>query len=210
MSPRKGEHETIERVFTPPRPTANGCLLPGPGGSADAFSSTSVRARTEAGDRPAWWCKFDKLVIFDCVETLEDGATRIHARTSKGLTIARRRGDLETVIVPMSCSHCQDMLRRQEWKYDVRVCKRSVCWDCKERCKWESQQEEIERDGRDEVELATRVEGNRYRADSVLRDDEQREEELLRKVGIEQSRPHSPIDIVGGIAERLESREEMR
>lgn len=160
QSQRK-EVEDKARVFTPPRAAVNGCLLPGPGAQAEAFTSTSVRAKTEAGHRPAWWCKVDKLVVFDGVERQQDGELRLKTRTSKGLTIARRRGDLETVVIPMDCAHCIEMLNRHEWKYDMRVCKRSVCWDCKERCKWELEQEKLSA-------ATPRADVNRERADSML------------------------------------------
>lgn len=165
MSPPKKEAEK-PRVFTPPRATPHGCMLPGPGGQTEAFTSTSVRARTEAGGRPAWWCKFDKLVVFDGVEAQSDGAQRMGTRTSKGLSIARRRGDLETVVIPLDCAHCQDMLNRHEWKYDMRVCRRSVCWDCRERCKWELEQEKNA--------STPRADANRERADSMLQDEHSR------------------------------------
>jgi hypothetical protein len=201
MSTTKGTHEVKERVFTPPSPPKNGCLLPGPAGQAEAFISSSVRARTEGG-RPAWWCKTDKLVVFDGIEAIDDGELKICTRTSKGLSIARRRGDTETVVMPMNCKHCQEMLKRYEWKYDIQVCKRSVCWDCKERCKWEEEQAVKEQ----ESECVKKGEANRERADSVLQDDEPREEDLMRKIGIGQWRPKSPIDAVGSIEKRLEDR----
>ncbi|KAH8696986.1 hypothetical protein GQ44DRAFT_633619 [Phaeosphaeriaceae sp. PMI808] len=190
------------RVFVPPTLSTNGCLLPGPAAQSEAFTSKSICSRTEAGSRPAWWCKSDKLVVFDGMDVDDNGELRFHTRTSKGLRIARRRGDTETIITPMDCEHCQKMLNRHDWKYDIQICKRSVCWDCKERCKWELEQETKRCD---EISLLGMM-GNRYRADSVLQDDEVREEDLLRKMGIEQGRPQSPIEVVGGIAERLQSR----
>jgi hypothetical protein len=183
-SPKKHEVEEKVHVFTPPKPIANGCWLPGPGAQMDAFTSTSVRARTEAGGRPAWWCKFDKLVVFDGID-IQDVGLKIHTRTSKGLRIARRRGDMETIVIPMDCAHCQEMLNRHEWKYDMRVCKRSVCWDCKERCKWEMEEEKRIQD----IEMSTettelKTEGNRYRADSLLQDEQDRGVGLTGKVCI--------------------------
>lgn len=171
MSPNKKNAKERIRVFTPPRATVNGCVMPGPGVHSEAFTSTSVRAKTEAGGRPAWWCKFDKLVVFDGVDQV-DGELRFRTRTSKGLTIAKRRGDLETVVIPLDCTHCHEMLNRHQWKSDMRVCKRSVCWDCKERCKWESEQEKM-------MNVATpRTDVNRERADSVLQDGPESSHEL--------------------------------
>lgn len=204
LSPKKEKHEKI-RIFTPPKPMLNGCILPGPAAQMEAFTGTSVRARTEKGRRPAWWCKFDKVVIFDGSEEADSGEIRFKTRSSKGLTIARRRGDTETVIIPMDCRHCQDMLNRTEWKYDVQVCKRGVCWDCKERCRWEMEQDKNMVESEAQTEEA-RTDGNRERADSVLQDERVREEELMAKIGIEQG-PKTPIEAVGGIEERLERTE---
>ncbi|KAF9696273.1 hypothetical protein EKO04_005722 [Ascochyta lentis] len=178
MSPRKKDVEEKVRVFTPPRATVNGCMLPGPGAQTEAFTSTSVRARTEAGGRPAWWCKFDKLVVFDGIEQQADGEIRLKTRTSKGLSIARRLGDLETVVIPLDCAHCHEMLNRHEWKYDMRVCKRGVCWDCKERCKWELEQEKM-------ASVNTpRTEANRERADSMLQDEQSRTHDTGKDVTV--------------------------
>jgi hypothetical protein len=180
----------------------NGCVLPGPERQLEGFQGKDVRARTEKG-RPAWWCKVDRVVVFDGVEgdKANPQEVKYKTRSSKGLSIARRRGDSEVVIIPLDCTHCQEMLNRQEWKYDVQVCKRSVCWECKERCMWEADQEakRASRTGADVVEL----EKNRERADSVLQDEQTRDEELMRKVGIEMC-PQSPVQAVGGIEERLE------
>jgi hypothetical protein len=200
LSPQKGEHEKV-RIFTPPKPMLNGCILPGPRAQMEAFAGSSVRARIEKSGRPAWWCKFDKLVVFDGVEKSDSGDLKFKTRTSKGLSVARRRGDTETVVIPMDCAHCQEMLHRTEWKYDIQVCKRGVCWDCRERCRWESTQEEEEMEN---IRVNdARTDANRIRADSVLQDDNVQEEELLAKIGIEQE-PKTPIDIVGGIDERLD------
>jgi hypothetical protein len=172
--------ETKPRIFTPPHTPENGCWIPGPGAAtANAtapFTSSSIRASTEKSKRPAWWCKFDKLVVFDGIdEDPETGHVTIHTRTSKGLSIARRRGDLEAIVIPLDCTHCQEMLNRHEWKYDMRVCKRSVCWDCRERCKWEAEQEKkntmTTTTTTTSVDKAGKAEGNRFRADSVLQDE---------------------------------------
>ncbi|KAF2648802.1 hypothetical protein K491DRAFT_771856 [Lophiostoma macrostomum CBS 122681] len=204
MSTGMGAHEMEIRIFTPPRPMLNGCILPGPERQLEGFQGRDVRARTEQG-RPAWWCKVDRVVVFDGVEGDDEGGQvlKYKTRSSKGLSIARRRGDSEVVIIPLDCAHCQEMLNRQEWKYDVQVCKRSVCWECRERCMWEDKQE-IEQGIEGKSELAN-MEKNRERADSVLADEQARDEELMRKLGIETG-PKSPIQAVGGIEERLEAK----
>ncbi|KAF2115359.1 hypothetical protein BDV96DRAFT_463239, partial [Lophiotrema nucula] len=163
LSPKKVKEEKI-RIFTPPRPTLNGCILPAPQSQLAPFQGSSVRARTDKDGRPAWWCKFDKLVVFDGIEEEEGREVKVKTRTSKGLSIARRRGDAECIIIPLDCTHCQEMLNRTEWKYDVQVCKRSVCWDCKQRCLWETEQESNRSTETNEAEN----DANRARADSVL------------------------------------------
>jgi hypothetical protein len=198
MSAKTKKQEDKTRVFVPPQLSRGKCLMPGPAGQVAAFASTSVRAQTESG-RPAWWCKTDKLVVFDGIDVQDSGDLKFCTRTSKGLSIARRRGDTETITIPMDCAHCQEMLNRHEWKYDMQVCKRSVCWDCKERCKWELEQEvkaQVERN-------VAEGEENRDRADSVLQDDGLEEEHLMQKVGMGQWRAKSPIEAIGGIEERM-------
>ncbi|CAI6335118.1 unnamed protein product [Periconia digitata] len=198
MSPKKAGLERV-RVFTPPKPMLNGCILPGPTAQMEAFKGWSVRGHTEKSNRPTWWCKYDKVVVFDGAEEVEGEEVKFKVRTSKGLTIARRRGDTETVVIPMNCNHCQEMLNRSEWKYDVQVCKRTVCWDCKERCKWELEQEKNTEESKSQGDDKTEV--NRTRADSVL-EDEPVQEDLMTKIGI-MSPPKTPIGNVGGIEERM-------
>ncbi|EMD97313.1 hypothetical protein COCC4DRAFT_197655 [Bipolaris maydis ATCC 48331] len=167
LTPKKTPgSENKVRIFTPPQTPENGCWIPGPGGATNAFTSSSIRACTEKTGRPAWWCKFDKLVVFDGIDCDASGEMTIRTRTSKGLSIARRKGDLESIVIPLDCSHCQEMLNRHEWKYDMRVCKRSVCWDCKERCKWEAEEEKRVKS----VQKAGKAEGNRFRADSLMQE----------------------------------------
>ncbi|ORY07299.1 hypothetical protein BCR34DRAFT_626494 [Clohesyomyces aquaticus] len=208
MSVHKNKKGEKIRSFTPPRPMLNGCILPAPQDQLTPFSGTSVRARTEGKGRPAWWCKVDRLVIFEGVEAREhDAESKFITRSSKGLSIARRRGDTETVVIPLDCGHCREMLNRTEWKYDVQVCKRSVCWDCGERCRWEMEEEEREKR---EGGIKVTEEASRERADSVLQDEEGvMDEVLMAKVGIETG-ARSPIEAVGGIEERLETRVEVK
>jgi hypothetical protein len=215
LTPSKEKHEKL-RVFTPPQPMLNGCILPGPAAQIAAFLSSNVRARTEKHGKPAWWCKFDKLVVFDGViegvtEDSEHGGMKFRTRSSKGLSIARRRGDTESVVIPLECEHCQGMLRRSEWKYDVQVCRRGICWGCRERCRWEVENPLDSADKvknaentleEDMVKALDRNEANRERADSVLQGHAIGEEELMAKVGIEVD-PRSPIEAMSGIAERL-------
>ena len=188
LSPKKAKFEEKFRIFTPPQPMLNGCILPGPAAQMQAFAGSSVRARTEKMGRPAWWCKVDRVVVFDGVEKGEGdecGEMKFKTRTSKGLTIARRRGDTETVVIPLDCGHCQEMLNRHEWKYDVQVCKRVVCWDCRERCKWEMEQERA--DAAKEIGGAEQgtPEVNRVRSDSMLQDEQVLERTLRETSGIE-------------------------
>ena len=165
----------------------------------EGFQGRDVCARTEKG-RAAWWCKVDRVVIFDGAEG-EGETIKYKTRSSKGLSVARRRGDNEVIVIPLHCTHCQEMLNRQEWKYDVQVCKRGVCWDCKERCRWEVEEEKSLERGDISDENAS-AEQNRQRADSVLQDEQVREEDLMHKVGIEYG-PKSQIGVTG-IEERLD------
>lgn len=152
-SPQRPATKPVSAVsFTPPT-----CLFPRPHTSSAASTCTSVRARTAAAGRPAWWCKIDALVIFDGLEELGGGRTKVRARTSKGLGVARRGGEVESVVVEVQCGHCWGVLGRRGWKVDVRVCGRGVCTGCGERARWEGEMER-EREGR------------RERADSVLQD----------------------------------------
>ena len=86
--------KAITRVFTPPQPMVNGCILPGPTVRMEAFTRKEVCARTERG-RPSWWCKADGVVILDGVEMRGNGEMGFRTRSSKGLTVARRNGAVE-------------------------------------------------------------------------------------------------------------------
>jgi hypothetical protein len=203
----------------------NDCILPGPAAQMAAFLGLNVQARTEKYGRPAWWCKSDKLVIFDGVvrgvtgDPEEHGGMKFLTRSSKGLSIARRKGDAEAVIIPLNCLHCQDMLRRTEWRYDVQVCKRGVCWECRERCRWEVENpvesvedaENLERivkvTGGDEQNVTRQKdssERNRDRADSVLQGQDMQEADLMAKVGMGTG-PQSLIEAMSGIVERSDT-----
>lgn len=200
FSSKKVEITEKVRIFTPPKPTLNGCILPGPAFQMGAFVGLSVRARISKSNRPAWWCKLDKVVVFDGVEGSETGGFSFKTRSSKGLSVARKRGDFETIVIPLECLHCQEMLNRSEWKYDVQICRRGVCWDCKERCRWEMGQEVMVMN--DEKLNGVRADANRLRADSVLQDDEELEDKLPTKLDIEQ-RLKTPTKKAGGIDERV-------
>jgi hypothetical protein len=210
LSPKKKE---IVREFTPPAPIVDGCILSLPDSSQPLSGpgviggGKDIGARTAQEQRPAWWCKFDRLVVFDGL----DGEGKPVTRSSKGLSVARRRGEEETVVVPLGCGHCREVLRREEWKLRVRVCKRGVCWGCRERCLWEHRKEggtevvgsgEINVAGADE-RASGDVEAGRERADSVLQDQQTVEVDLCEKAGIETGEM-SPIEAVGGIEERLD------
>jgi len=156
-----------------------------------------------------WWCRVDKVVVLDGVVDLDTThPKKFLTRTSKGLESSRRRnGTLETVIIGLECVHCREMLGMGEWRYEVRVCERRVCWECRERCAWEWGREMDERE-EDKIREGERgsEERIRERADSVLQNpavEERRLEELSRKVGIEMA-DLSLIETVGGIEERLE------
>ena len=204
----KSSRENSEKTFTPPPRLVNGCLMPGPspageddGQQPQPFKGSNVRARTGLG-RPAWWCRFDRLVVFDGVHETASGL-RFLTRSSKGLSIARRCGESETVVIPMDCAHCRDMLRRDEWKYDVRVCRRGVCWDCRERCRWESEQEG-EAQGASEQGRSTQENehGSSQEDGLVGTSEDDRLADLRRNMGIE-AEAGDGQDGYGGIEQRL-------
>ncbi|KAF2272249.1 uncharacterized protein EI97DRAFT_437135 [Westerdykella ornata] len=161
LSPKKRAYERV-RVFIPPRSMPGECILPAPNRLIAAFARGDVCARTERG-RPSWWCALDQVVVFDGMEAIESkDATVFRTRSSKGLRVAKRKSDLERINIPLECTHCWEILGRKKWIYDVRVCKRAVCWDCRERCRWIMEQEMTKCEDQDEV--------RRVRPDSVLQE----------------------------------------
>lgn len=106
-----------------------GCIL-APGCSIEAHK---FRATTESGS-PAWWCRYDNLVVFDGIEP---ETQKIKTRSSKGLAIANQRGQEEVIIVKLDCNHCRDILGLRIWKYVSKVSIRTVCKICQARCKEE-------------------------------------------------------------------------
>jgi hypothetical protein len=105
------------------------------------FLSSNFRARTLDGS-PAWFCRFDNLVIFDGMRTDErTGETRPNTRSSKGLPVANRNGETVVVCVDVDCGHCREVLgitsTTNTWKYGARVSTRSVCVACKATCQKE-------------------------------------------------------------------------
>jgi hypothetical protein len=141
------------RPWGPPKtPTDPGCILPGPARAINPFEIASVQACTVAG-APAWWCRHDKLVIFDGYRTdKETGIKKWITRTSKGLEASRKRCAKESVQVDLSCEHCRSMLGKKKWVYEVRVCELSVCRTCKARC----EKEQAKKDKKREDELKSR------------------------------------------------------
>jgi hypothetical protein len=107
-----------------------GCIL----SQNCSIEATRFRAVTDAG-LPAWWCRYDNLVVFDGMDVDANGENVVKTRSSKGLAIANRRGKEENIIVQLDCSHCRDILGLPIWKYAVKVCPRSVCKVCTARCK---------------------------------------------------------------------------
>jgi hypothetical protein len=109
-----------------------------PGSCLLSRHSTDILARFHAkttSGRPAFFCRFDNLVVFDGVVRVGDGGEwRVLARSSKGLARANARGEEVRAEVGVECAHCRDMLGMRVWKYAARVCRRSVCGECRRRC----------------------------------------------------------------------------
>lgn len=121
-----------------------GCILPGPAYTTNPFELGSVKAYTVSGS-PAWFCRHDRLVIFDGIQTHpESGVKTFLCRTSKGLEAARKQCPRESVYVDLACDHCTEMLGRKKWAYVARVRRLSVCHNCRERCLQEEENKRVE------------------------------------------------------------------
>jgi hypothetical protein len=139
------QHRHWRPPCSPKTPIDPGCILPGPARTVNPFEITSVRASTLAG-APAWWCRHDKLVIFDGSRTdIETGVKKWITRTSKGLEASRKSCPKENVHIEVNCAHCRTMLGKDKWVYQARVCELSVCKMCKERCAKEQERKEKKR-----------------------------------------------------------------
>lgn len=137
-----------------------GCILPGPARSTNPFELGSLRASTASGS-PAWFCRHDKLVIFDGIQTQpKSGAKTFLCRTSKGLEVARKDCPKESVHVDLSCQHCKDMLGKGKWVYEAKVRRLSVCGSCRDRC--------LQEDEKQRVALAKKEVEMKGRRDSFL------------------------------------------
>lgn len=126
-------HSAPSILTTPQFSARKGCIL----AQNCSIEATRFRATTESG-LPAWWCRYDNLVVFDGMGA-EDGSGQqvVKTRSAKGLGVANRHGKEEVVIVNLDCAHCRDALGLKIWKYTARLCERSVCAVCKARCKEE-------------------------------------------------------------------------
>ncbi|KAE9965420.1 hypothetical protein BLS_007662 [Venturia inaequalis] len=133
------------------------CILPGHNYTMQRFDFTTISGRTGT-NKAAWWCRHDKLVVFDGLTSPEDESDvdrqskRLLVRTSKGLEIARRNCKKEAIHVDISCGHCRGVLGRETWYFEARVKKSRVCGECQERC-WREveslQAEELENEKAD-------------------------------------------------------------
>lgn len=122
----------------PPTLVHSGCILLGPRRALqplDVTSQTSARTPTGA---PAWYCRHDKLVIFDGFRATGDGAAKLITRSSRGLDMARRNCSKMTIRVEVPCRHCQELLKRKTSAFE-RMLECSVCKGCQDRClmEWE-------------------------------------------------------------------------
>lgn len=144
VKPMQAEHPSQppgSRTRTPIDPQ---CMLPGPKHTSRPFDITTVKGTTATG-APAWWCRHDKLVVFDGIQTRGDEKKKhLITRTSKGLEVSRKRSPKEVISIKLSCSHCRDMLGKKTWTYETRVMESKVCQRCQERCWWEVGKQELE------------------------------------------------------------------
>jgi hypothetical protein len=127
------ELHTLNGKETPVSPS---CILR----SANPFSLGTFCATEASSGHSAWFCRNDNLVIFDGMTTdaTTGELTKPITRSSKGLSSANKRGELAVVNLDVECAHCREVMGLKVWKYEARVCSRSVCAVCKVLCrqKW--------------------------------------------------------------------------
>lgn len=165
------------RPQTPINPT---CILPGPKYTKRPFDITAIKGTTAAG-KAAWWCRHDRLVVFDGLKPEQEDYTeknwkRLLVRTSKGLEMSRKNCPKEVIRVDIPCGHCRDALGMQSWMYEAKIKKSRICEGCQAKC-WE----EVEKE---KVEIAARVENEDNRRDSFLM---QVDEKGLRRIQSEKN-----------------------
>ncbi|TID25215.1 hypothetical protein E6O75_ATG04420 [Venturia nashicola] len=115
------------------------CILQGPKYTKQPFDITIINGRTGT-DKAAWWCRHDRLVVFDGLTPPEDEdemvkhPKRLLVKTTKGLEISRRNCKKEAIHVDIPCGHCRGLLGRETWYFEARLKRSRVCGECEERC----------------------------------------------------------------------------
>lgn len=128
----------------PPTPVDPGCLLPGPNRSLLPLDMTrSIKPKAASGGS-VWYCRYDKLVIFDGIHAGNgDSSRKLITRSSRGLDISRKNCPKEKITIGLPCTHCQGLLKRRTWVFEERMLQCRVCKGCQARCwkEWETGQE---------------------------------------------------------------------
>lgn len=131
------------------------CILPGPKSATRPFDIADIKGRTSEG-KAAWWCRHDRLVVFDGLKPGDEDARpenemtdvrhwkRLLVRTSKGLEISRKNCKKEVIHVDIPCEHCRDVLGKEVWMFEAKVKRLRVCLGCQEKCWREVERQERE------------------------------------------------------------------
>ena len=126
----------------PLAPVDEGCILLGPRRSLVPLDVTQqIQASTTNGS-PVWYCRRDKLVVFEGVRVDSGlGVKRLITRSSRGLAFSRRNCEKLSIRVEIPCHHCQAVLKRSSWVFHEQVLETRVCRACQDRCwaEWERQ-----------------------------------------------------------------------
>ncbi|QDS75561.1 hypothetical protein FKW77_005794 [Venturia effusa] len=168
------------------------CMLPGPRFTNQPFNISAINGKTEMG-RAAWWCRHDRLVVFDGLAPEDKSVSSreekmLLVRASRGLEMSRKNCKKEVIHVEIPCGHCRNILGKEVWKFEARVKRSKVCAGCQERC-WR-EVEKMEKD----AEMA-RADNRR---DSFFMQEEngvrriQSDRNLKEKVGVEIVKTEGP------------------
>jgi hypothetical protein len=157
--PKPATAASLAASQSPPTPVDEGCILLGPRRTLNPFDVTrQIHAATTDGS-PAWYCRHDKLVIFDGIrDNSGNGTSKLITRSSRGLDMARRNCPKTTIQVDIPCSHCQDLLKRKTWVFAERMLECRVCKTCQDRCwrEWDKRNRSLQPTG-DAVDASSPV-----------------------------------------------------
>jgi hypothetical protein len=192
--PQHNIHPTQEQAApsqsqTPVDPS---CILPGPKYTSRPFDITAIKGTTATG-KAAWWCRHDRLVVFDGLKPVDEHHTgrhhkRLLVRSSKGLEMSRRNCPKEVIHVDIPCQHCRDTLGKKSWKYEARVQKTRICERCQNKCWAEVEARHLEEEITvRQAEKEEKGQQDNRRDSFLMQGDVAAEEKSLRKVQSEKN-----------------------